>query len=106
MLEPTDKFVPLIKQNIEGAFLRTRVDDLRAAPEASAAKWRSKMRPGSAIAATPAPGMVEMKLSEVFRLAGADMGDCPDAVAHVTRRPANREQAVDLLRNMTIVAPP
>ena len=40
------------------------------------------------------------------RLAGADMGDCPDAVAHVTRRPANREQAVDLLRNMTIVAPP
>ncbi|MET4034930.1 MULTISPECIES: hypothetical protein [unclassified Bradyrhizobium] len=50
------------------------------------------------------PGMIEMKLSEIFRLAGASLGNVPDAVAYVRQRPTTPAQAREMLMNMTITA--
>jgi hypothetical protein len=55
--------------------------------------------------AEPPPGWSKMMLSEILALAGASLGDVPDAAAYVPRRPTTREQALNLLRNMTVAAP-
>jgi hypothetical protein len=48
--------------------------------------------------------MVQVMMSEIFRLAGVDLGDCPDAVAYVSERPTTPEQARAMLANMAITA--
>jgi hypothetical protein len=50
-------------------------------------------------------GMMEIKLSEVFALAGIDCGELPDAVGYATQRPTTREQAIALLANMSLTVP-
>jgi hypothetical protein len=50
-------------------------------------------------------GMIEMKLSELFAIAGYDMMGLPDTQAFVSERPVTKADAIDLLRNMTINAP-
>ena len=49
--------------------------------------------------------MMEIKLSEVFALAGIDCGELPDAVGYATQRPTTREQAIALLANMSLTVP-
>ena len=57
-------------------------------------------------APTVAPaGMVEIKLSEVFALAGIDCGELPDAVGYATASPTTWEQAIALLANMSLTVP-
>jgi hypothetical protein len=53
--------------------------------------------------AAPA-GMVEMKLSEILRLAGVSLDNVPDAVAFVYERPTPREQALAMPANMAVTA--
>jgi len=60
----------------------------------------------TANAPTAAPrGMMEIKLSEVFVLAGIDCGEMPDAVGYATGRPTTREQARALLMKMSLTVP-
>jgi len=55
----------------------------------------------------PPLGYQQTTLSEIFRIAGASIGaDFHDAVAYVTRIPTSREEAIAILRNMTITIPP
>jgi hypothetical protein len=53
----------------------------------------------------PPSGMVAMKLSEIFRLAGGSLGDVPDAVVYARQRPTTREQALAMLANISFTAP-
>ena len=45
----------------------------------------------------PPPGMVMMKMSELFQIAGASLGNVPDAVVYVSERPTTREQVLAML---------
>jgi hypothetical protein len=55
----------------------------------------------------PPPGYHRMMLSEIIRIRGdTPPPDFIDAVTYVTHIPRNRDEVIDLLRNMTITIPP
>jgi len=53
----------------------------------------------------PPAGYQQVMLSEIIRLVGGDLGAVPDAVSYVSRMPTTREEALALLRNMSLTAP-
>jgi hypothetical protein len=55
----------------------------------------------------PSLGYQQTTVSELIRIAGHKLpADIEDAVAYVTKMPTTRDEAIVMLRNMVITAPP